>query len=92
MVVWLPCSLCERKDCSRNFVLCIFSLIIVKSLQFRGCRQIAEPCKYFLCVIVFFGVCFLYFLFLIGWEFWVNSLHNLPSINTMLGTQCESDE
>ena len=43
--------------------LCIivFSLIIVKSLQLCGCRQIAKPCKYcFVRVIVFFDVCFLY--------------------------------
>ena len=34
---------------------------IVKSLQLRGRRQIAEPRKYCLVhVIVFFGVCFLY--------------------------------
>ena len=34
---------------------------IVKSLQFRGRRQIAEPRKYRLVrVIVFFDVCFLY--------------------------------
>ena len=33
----------------------------MKSLQLRGHRQIAEPRKYYLvCVIVFFGVCFLY--------------------------------
>ena len=39
----------------------VFSLIIVKSLQLRGRRQIAEPRKYCLVrVIVFFGVCFLY--------------------------------
>ena len=44
-----------------------FSLIIVKSLQLRGRRKIAEPCQYCLMhVIVFFGVCFLYFLFLTG--------------------------
>ena len=55
--------------------LCIsFFLIIVKFLKFRGCRQIVEPRKYYLmCVIVFFGVCFLsfffFFLFLTGWEF-----------------------
>ena len=92
MVVWLPCSLCERKDCSHNFVFYIFSLIIMKFLQFRGRRQIAEPRKYCLVhIIVFFGLCFLYFLFLTGWEFWVNSLHNLPGINTMLGTQCGRD-
>ena len=39
----------------------VFSLIIVKSLQLHGRRQIAEPRKYCLVrVIVFFGVCFLY--------------------------------
>ena len=39
----------------------IFSLIIVKSLQLCGYRQIAEPRKYcFVRVIVFFDVCFLY--------------------------------
>ena len=39
----------------------VFSLIIVKSLQLRGRRQIAEPRKYCLVrVIIFFGVCFLY--------------------------------
>ena len=49
------------------------SLIIVKFLQLRGRRQIAEPRKFCLVrVIVFFDVCFLYFfffLFLTGWEF-----------------------
>ena len=57
--------------------LCMFSLIIVKSLQLCGLRQIAESRKYcFVCVIVFFfDVCFLYFLSLKGWEFRVNSLH-----------------
>ena len=39
----------------------VFSLIIVRSLQLRGHRQIAEPRKYCLMrVIVFFDVCFLY--------------------------------
>ena len=57
----------SEKHCSRNLS---FSLIIVKSLQLHGRRQIAEPHKYCLVhVIVFFGVCFLYFLFLTGWEF-----------------------
>ena len=37
------------------------SLIIVKSLQLHGRKQIAEPLKYCLVrVIVFFSVCFLY--------------------------------
>ena len=39
----------------------VFSQIIVKLLQLRGRRQIAEPRKYCLVrVIVFFDVCFLY--------------------------------
>ena len=53
-------------------------MIIVKSLQLHGRRQIAESCKYCLVrMIVIFGMCFLYFsfLFLTGWEFWVNSQH-----------------
>ena len=54
-----------------------FFLIIVKSLQFHRCRQIVEPRKYcFVYVIVFFGVCFLYFFFVshrLGIQ--VNSLH-----------------
>ena len=70
---WCGCRVLyvREKDCSHNFVLCIFSLIIVKSLQLRGRRQIAEPRKYCLVrVIVFFGVCFsLFFLLLTGWEF-----------------------
>ena len=49
----------ERKDYSRTLY---YSLIIMKSLPLRGCRQIAKPCKYCLVrVIVFFSVCFLYF-------------------------------
>ena len=50
----------------------VFSLIIVKSLQLRECRQIAEPRKYCLVrVIVFFFACvfFIFFLFLTSWEF-----------------------
>ena len=47
----------------------------MKSLQLRGRRQIAEPRKYYLVrVIVFFGVCFLYFLFITDWEFGLNFL------------------
>ena len=39
----------------------VFPYFIVKSLQLRGRRQIAEPRKYCLLrVIVFFGMCFLY--------------------------------
>ena len=46
----------------RVFLCTIVSpYFIVKSLQLRGRRQIAEPCKYCLVrVIVFFDVCFLY--------------------------------
>ena len=51
------------------------SLIIVKSLQLRGRRQIAEPRKYCLVrVIVFFGVCFLYFFVYHRLGIWFNSL------------------
>ena len=69
---------CEN-ICSRTLY---FSLIIVKSLQLRGRRQIVEPRKYCLVrVIAFFGVCFLYFfLFLIGWDF-----GEIPFTNNILG-------
>ena len=50
-----------------------FSIIIVKSLQFRGRRQIAEPRKYYLVRVIIF--LWRDFLFLTGWEFRVNSLH-----------------
>ena len=65
-----------RNNCSRTLVFSS-SLIIVKSLQLRGCRQIAEPLNTVLCFwLFFFDVCFLYFfLFLTGWEFGLNSLH-----------------
>ena len=49
--------------CFLSVFLCtiVFSLIIVKSLQLRERKQIAESRKYCLVrVIVFFGVCFLY--------------------------------
>ena len=61
----------------RVFLCTIVSpYFIVKSLQLRGRRQTAKPRKYCLVrVIVFFGMCFLYlFLFLTGWDFWLNSL------------------
>ena len=52
-----------------------FSLIIVKSLQLRRRRQIAEPRKcYLVCVIFFPLACVFFILFLTGWEFRVNSL------------------
>ena len=58
-------------------VLLYFSLIIVKSLQFRGRRQITEPRKYCLMrMIAFFDVYFLYFFFVSHMlRIWVNSLH-----------------
>ena len=49
----------------------------MKSLQLCRRRQIAKSCKYcFVHVIVFLWHVFSLFLFLIGWEFRVNSLHN----------------
>ena len=64
----------REKNCTA--VLRIFSLIIVKSLQLCGRRQIAEPRKYCLvCVIVFLWCVFSLFLFFTDWEFRVNSLH-----------------
>ena len=59
--------------CSRTLY---FSLIIVKSLQLCGRRQIAEPRKYCLVrVIVFLWRVFsLFFLFLTCWNFGLNSL------------------
>ena len=66
-----------RNNYSRTLVFS-FSLIIVKSLQLCGRRQIAEPRKYcFVRVIVFLWLLFSLFffsLFLIGWEFGLNSL------------------
>ena len=49
-----------EKLCCRTLY---FSLIIVKSLQLRGRKQIAEPRKYCLvCVIIFFYMSFFYFI------------------------------
>ena len=62
----------------RVFLCIIVSpYFIVKSLQLRGRRQIAEPRKYCLVrVIVFFDVCFLYLFFVSHrLEFCLNSLH-----------------
>ena len=55
------------KRCSRTLY---FSLIIVKSLQLHGCKQIPEPRKYCLVrVIVFLWRVFsLFVLFLTGWD------------------------
>ena len=61
----------ERKYCSRCGCTLYSSLIIVIFLQLRGRRQIVEPRKYCLVrvIVFFFGMCFLYFLFLTSWEF-----------------------
>ena len=77
---WLGFYYCCRLEKVWNTVLShlYFFMIIVKSLQLHGRRQIAESCKYCLVrMIVIFGMCFLYFsfLFLTGWEFRVNSQH-----------------
>ena len=58
LVIRISCCsfLGEKKIILPHFVF--FSLIIVKSLQLCGRRQIAEPCKYCLVhVIVFLCVC-----------------------------------
>ena len=64
-------------NCSRTLVFSSF-LIIVKSLQLRGRRQIAEPRKYCLVrvIVLLLAFCFLYFFFfLTGLEFRLNSQH-----------------
>ena len=50
---------------------CIFSLIIVKSLQLRGRRQITELRKYCLVriIVLFLLYVFSLFLFLTDWKF-----------------------
>ena len=61
----------------RVFLCTIVSpYFIMKSLQLRGRRQIAEPRKYYLVRVIIFlwRVFSLFILFLIGWEFWLNSL------------------
>ena len=68
----------KKKHCSCTFY---FSMIIVKSLQLCGRRQIIEPRKYCLVrVIVFFDVCFLYFFVSHRLGIWVNSLNSLISL------------
>ena len=47
----LSCLMREKKHCSRTLYS---SLIIVKSLQLHGCRQIAEPRKYSLMRVIVF--------------------------------------
>ena len=64
------CLVGERNIIATSYTL-YFSLIIVKSLQVRGRRQIAEPRKCCLVrVIVFFlwRVFSLFVLFLTGWD------------------------
>ena len=58
----------REKNCSRTLY---FSLIIVKSLQLRGRRQIAKPRKYCFVHVIFFSLAcvFSIFLFLTSWEF-----------------------
>ena len=67
----------EKKKKKIVAATCNFFLIIVKSLQLRGHRQIAEPHKYCLMRVIvflwrvfslFFFLIFI-FLFLTGWEF-----------------------
>ena len=63
VLAW-SCFKCEKKNWCRTlyFVFPCFFLIIMKSLQLRGHKQISESHKYCLVrVIVFFGVYFLYF-------------------------------
>ena len=66
-------------DFLRMFLCTIVSpYFIVKSLQLRGYRQIAEPYKYCLVrVIVFFGVVFSICFVSHRLEFWLNSLHKV---------------
>ena len=73
---WLAFGCCSFWDREKLYYrTCIFSLIVVTSLQLRGRRKIAEPRKYCLVrVIIFFGVCFLYFFVSYRLEFRVNSL------------------
>ena len=53
--------------------LCIFSLIIVKSLQLHRCRKIARPHKYYPVHVIFFlWPTFSLFCFSQVWEFCVN--------------------
>ena len=66
----------EREKKNTVAALLYSSLIIVKSLQLHGHRQIAESRKYCLVrVIVFFGVCFFYFFVSHRLGIRVNSLH-----------------
>ena len=62
---FLRFSLWREKNCIA--VLCIFSLIIVKSLQLCGHRQIAELHKYSLVRMIIFSLaCVFSILFLTG--------------------------
>ena len=58
-----------------SYFVFFFPLIIVKSLQFRECRQIIKPCKYCLLhVIIFLWRLFSLFCFSQVWEFRANFL------------------
>ena len=86
-IVGLPCFL--------RVFLCtiVFFLIIVKSLQLRGHRQIAEPRKYCLVhVIVFFGMCFLYLFCFSQVEIWLNSLNLEMRLQVFLTWQSPEEE
>ena len=55
VVLVIRVSLCSFWECEKlHCLICIFSLIIVKSLQFRGHRQIAESRKYCLVYVIIF--------------------------------------
>ena len=66
-VVLLPCLKEREKKKKKKIVAatCNFSLIIVKSLQLCGCRQIAEPHKYCLVrvIVILWHVFSLFFFF-----------------------------
>ena len=66
----------REKRLQLQFCTLYSSLIIVKSLQLHGRRQIAEPHKYCLVhvIVCLWRVFSLFVLFLTGWDFQFNSL------------------
>ena len=93
----LPCFRVRENIVAASYTL-YSSLIIVKSLQLHGRRQIAESCKYCLVRVIFFffGVCFLFFiLFFLFFIFfvshrlgiWFNSLQLLHFNVQYVGAQ-----
>ena len=61
----------------RVFLYTIVSpYFIVKSLQLCGCRQIAEPRKYYLVRVIFFSLACIFSIFFVSHRlrFWLNSL------------------